>query len=386
MKSTLALIHTQCGPYHLARVRALSKIYSGEVKLIQLAEKEEQREWTVDAQNINLATIDDGSLTAVPENVLTAKLLAHLKTIQPTVLVIAGYAYQPMRAAAEWAKKNEVFTIMLSDSHYLDKPRNLIIEKLKGLWICKHFDAAFVSGASAALYLQNLGFPSNRIWRTYDVVDNSYFAEVSEKIKQWEQPQKQLQLPEQYFLYVGRFSPEKNLLRLLEAYQIYCQQMLANNQQIWSLVLVGSGSQEHELKLKVKQLGLQNIYWEGFKQLDTLPYYYGLASALILPSTSEPWGLVVNEAMACSLPVLVSDRCGCLLDLVFPGINGYVFNPFEVENMANALIYLSRLPAQQLQKMGRVSNKIISNYTLDNWAEALADCAMFLCQTNKTIR
>lgn len=383
MGNVIALIHTQCGPYHLARVRALCKIYSGEVKLIQLVAKEEQREWKVDNQNINLATIDDGSLTEVSKNVLTAKLLAHLKTIQPTVLVIAGYAYQPMRAAAQWAKKNEVLTIMLSDSHYLDKPRNLIIERLKGLWICKHFDAAFVAGASAALYLHNLGFPGNRIWRTYDVVDNSYFAEVSKEIEQWEQPRKKLQLPEQYFLYVGRLSPEKNLLRLLEAYQIHCQHMLEDNQKSWSLVLVGSGSQEHELKLRAKQLGLQNVCWEGFKQLGTLPYYYGLASALILPSTSEPWGLVVNEAMACSLPVLISDRCGCLLDLVFPGINGYVFNPFEVENIANALIYLNKLPAQQLQKMGQASDKIISNYTLDNWAEALADCARFLCQNNE---
>lgn len=380
MVATLVLIHTQCGPYHIARVKALQQIYSGEVELIQLASKEKQREWTVNANTTTkLTTIHDGDQTEISATTLTNNLLIHLKKIQPSVVVIAGYASQPMRAAAQWAKTHNIPTVMFSDSHHLDKPRNFLKEKLKGFWICKYFDAAFVSGASAALYLNSLGFPADRIWRTYDVVDNNYFTKLAEEARQQGSRLRiKLHLPKRYFLYVGRFSPEKNLIRLLEAYQLYHQQMQINDRESWSLVLVGSGPQENALKEKVVQMGLKNVFWQGFKQVDMLPYYYGLSSALILPSISEPWGLVVNEAMACSLPVLISDRCGCLLDLVFPGVNGYVFNSLNIDKMATTLIHLSELPSYQLEEMGKSSQKIINNYTLQNWAKALVDCAQFL--------
>ncbi|MBD2459660.1 glycosyltransferase family 4 protein [Oscillatoria sp. FACHB-1407] len=371
--NTIAIIHTQCGPYHLARAQALTSIYPGSVDLIQLTSQERQRQWVVDAYPIPITTIADGVLESLSSTHLINRLLDHLTKTLPTVLVVAGYSHPAMRAAIKWGKHRRVPVILLSDSQYCDRPRNLLLETIKGNWIRKHCDAAFVAGASASHYLETLGFPRHKIWRGYDVVDNHHFGQASQIILQHEADERQkLGLPKNYLLYVGRFAQEKNLLRLLEAFKLYQYQTRLPP---WSLVLVGGGEQEVTLKVKANQLGLQNLIWSGFKQIDELPAYYSLASALILPSVSEPWGLVVNEAMACGLPILVSERCGCVLDLVFPGINGYVFNPLDTQSLVGAIVDLTMQSQDQRIQMGKHSRQIISNYTLESWAKALTDCA-----------
>ena len=82
---------------------------------------------------------------------------------------------------------------------------------------------------------------------------------------------------------------------------------------------------------------MEDVLLPGFKQYPELPLYYGLAGAFVLPSLTEPWGLVVNEAMAAGLPVVVSDRCGCASDLVRPGENGFAFDPCDIEQLAALL-------------------------------------------------
>ncbi|MBK4728709.1 glycosyltransferase family 4 protein [Oxynema sp. CENA135] len=373
MKSSnkIALIHTQFGPYHFARAKNFIQKSPVPVRLIQLASQEAQREWVVDFDTPEVITVANGTLEAFASKTIVHKLVEHLNKISPSLIAVAGYRHPAMRAATRWARRHNVATVLLSDSQYLDRPRNPVIEKLKSLWIRKNFDAAFVAGASASLYLSNLGFPRNRIWRGYDVVDNNYFFSNAETTRQQEKEiRKKLSLSKYYFLYVGRFSPEKNLLRLLKAYQAYCHNV---EQTAWSLVLVGSGPQETELKTKATDLGLKNVFWLGFKQINELPTYYALASSLILPSVSEPWGLVVNEAMACGLPILISDRCGCVPDLVFPGINGYLFDAFDVDSIASAMISISRQSNDRWKKMQHSSRQIIANYTTEQWSQALLD-------------
>lgn len=372
MQDNIVIIHTQFGPYHFARVKVLAQLYFGSVRLIQLASQEALRQWVVDANTPEVITVAQGTLETLAPKIIAQKLTNILAKIAPSIIIVAGYSHPAMRAAVAWARHHGVATVMLSDSQHLDRPRHPLKEVVKSTWIRRNFDAAFVAGASASFYLSSLGFPRDRIWRGYDVVDNNHFdqgAEVSRN--QGDNFRKTLNLPERYFLYLGRFSPEKNLLRLLESYQIYHQKI---QHDAWSLVLVGSGSQENALKIKATQLGLKNIFWKGFKQLEELPQYYGFASAFILPSISEPWGLVVNEAMACGLPILISDRCGCVSDLVFPGINGHVFDPFNVEKIANSMLVLSSKSDSQREKMKLASRQIIANYTPETWAESIIDC------------
>jgi glycosyltransferase involved in cell wall biosynthesis len=113
----------------------------------------------------------------------------------------------------------------------------------------------------------------------------------------------------------------------------------------------------------------------GFKQYPDLPAYYGLASAFIHASTTEQWGLVVNEAMASGLPVLVSNRCGCAQDLVREGVNGFTFDPYNVEEMANVMLRLTETPKHRLTEMGDASRQLISAWGPERFARGLHDAA-----------
>jgi glycosyltransferase involved in cell wall biosynthesis len=240
----------------------------------------------------------------------------------------------------------------------------------KRAWVSRHFDAAFTAGAVSAGYARALGFGPSQIWRGYDVVDNDAFARGAELARsRGSSLLQELGLPQQVFVYVGRFSPEKNLQALLDATVEYRRRA---GSAAWGMLLVGAGPDASALERRVSELR-GSVAMTGFRQIDQLPEVYAAASALILPSTSEPWGLVVNEAMACGLPILASERCGAALDLVFPGINGYIFDPDSVDDMVQAML---RMSAERVDRkaMGLASQRIVANYTLETWAAALSDC------------
>ena len=123
-----------------------------------------------------------------------------------------------------------------------------------------------------------------------------------------------LGLPERYFLASARFIEKKNLSGLLHAYAAYRR---ATPDDPWSLVVLGDGELRPELERLRGELGLDDVVsFPGYRSYQELPAYYGLASCFVHASTTEQWGLVVNEAMAAGLPVLVSNRCGCAANLV----------------------------------------------------------------------
>jgi len=160
--------------------------------------------------------------------------------------------------------------------------------------------------------------------------------------------------------------PEKNLFRLLEAYARYCEQA----DDPWSLVMCGDGPLGPSLKQFVAERRLPRVVWPGFVQIDRLPAFYALARAFILPSVKEPWGLVVNEAMACGLPVLVSRQCGCAADLVAPGRNGYVYDAADADALYRLMTMVSGVTFK-LAPMGEASREIIRRWSPDTFAESL---------------
>ena len=97
-----------------------------------------------------------------------------------------------------------------------------------------------------------------------------------------------------------------------------------------------------------------------FQNQSKMPIVYRLADVFVLPSSVETWGLSVNEAMACSRAVLVSDKAGCAVDLVEIGRNGYVFDPHDVDDLIQKMTDYTKSKAR---KMGKESFKIIQNWT-----------------------
>ncbi|MCS4047506.1 glycosyltransferase involved in cell wall biosynthesis [Salinibacter ruber] len=239
--------------------------------------------------------------------------------------------------------------------------------------IVSHFAAGLVGGTPHRAYLRELGVSKDSIFTGYDVVDNEHFAAGAEVVRNSGQNSRdQHSLPDQYFLASGRFVPKKNFPRLIKAFAHYRRRVSSEG---WDLVLLGEGPERDAIEETIDTEDVrESVHLPGFKQYGELPSYYGLAGAFVHASTREQWGLVVNEAMAAGLPVLVSDRCGCAPDLVDEGRNGFTFDPYDPSDLAG---YMHRIAHRDVdrEKMGVTSRDIITNWGPERFATGLREAA-----------
>ena len=291
-------------------------------------------------------------------------LWQRLSALDPEVVLVPGYYIVPGIAAAVWARLHGRKSVLMTESTREDHQRSGWKELGKAWLIRLLFGWAVVGGSRHASYLAALGFPQARVRRFYDVVDNDRLYHRAQQLRR----AGGAQLPARYFLYVGRLAPEKNLAGLLAAYQRY-----RAGGGSWALILAGDGAERARLTAQATSSGYAaDIHFAGHKSSAELPLYYAFASCFVLPSTREPWGLVVNEAAACGLPVIVSDRCGCADDLVVDGLNGFVFDPGVPEQLVRSLEAMESLSQQQWAQMSAESLRRIAGYSPDHFGEQIA--------------
>ena len=302
---------------------------------------------------------------------LARAVWGRLSRLQASSVLVPGWATAPAVAAALWAKLHGRRSILMTETTEADHRRVWWKELPKRVIIRLLFDCAIVGGKPHARYLERLGVFPGRIAQYYDVVDNRFYEEETACARQSPESRQATGLPERYFLYVGRLAPEKNVATCLRAYARYRAQGGT-----WPLVLVGDGPERQALEKQSRDAEIRDqVTFAGLKSARETALYYAFAGCFLLPSTREPWGLVVNEAMASGLPVIVSKRCGCVEDLVEPGNNGYLFDPENEMELANRMLAVSKSSADVLRRMGRRSQEIIAGYSPDRWATEVARLA-----------
>ena len=358
----IVALTTVSGPYILARWQAFSTRFTGSFYLIEFGRTSDIYQWEYQETEIPYQRIilsEKSAQSQSPFN-LSRLLFRELKRIDPDLLVINGYAQLGMLSASIWSRLYQKSAIICSESKEDDAPRFWWLELVKS-WIIKGFNAALVGGQSHKHYLRKLGMDPDAIFLGYDVVDNSTFH--PDKIKHLPNP-----LERPYFLAINRFVPKKNLLFLLSAYAAYYQQAGGD---CWNLVLCGDGQLRPQIEEQISKLGLQNlVHLPGFLQQDELLPYFAHAGCFIHASTTEQWGLVVNEAMAAGLAVLVSNRCGCFEDLVVEGVNGFGFDPQNSQQLTNLMLTISSESFDR-QKMGQAALEHIQKFSPEYFAEGL---------------
>ncbi|MFZ4641497.1 MAG: glycosyltransferase [Nodosilinea sp.] len=265
-----------------------------------------------------------------------------------------------MLFALAWGRRFGKKIILFSESTEADCVRFPWKERLKS-YLVKQYGSALVGGKPQKRYMVKLGMPEEAIFFGYNVVGNDTFHPG--KIRQLPRP-----LAPPYFLTINRFIPKKNLPFLIDAYAAY--RHIAGHG-AWHLVLCGDGPLGLQLEQQINTLGLGAvIHLPGFLQQEDLLPYFAHASCFIHASTHEPWGLVVNEAMAAGLPVLVSNRCGCFEDLVIEGLNGFGFDPENQHQLVNLMVQASSRQVD-LTAMGQASLVHIQNYDPAYFAQGL---------------
>ena len=359
-KRVRAAIYFQMfSPYIMARLKAASQVC--DVIGIEGSRLSAAYAWDpiLEDQSFERRTLFvESSIEEVEPAKVIAAVRSALDASDPDVVVAGGWSQSDALAMLLWARRRNRPAILMSESTAIDAKRHWLREGIKRR-IVSQFDAALVGGKPQEDYAVALGMTRERVFRGYNVVDNDFFAEGAQAAREdAENLRPKLGLPEYYFLASNRFIEKKNLARLIEAYRRYHAQSVGDP---WHLVMLGDGPLRSTLEGQVREAGLaRHVHFRGFKQYQELPAYFALAGAFCHVSTVEQWGLVVNEAMASGLPVMVSRNCGCAHDLVLDGFNGYVVDPYDVAQMAGRLEQLAS--AVDLSAMGQASRGLVAAY------------------------
>jgi glycosyltransferase involved in cell wall biosynthesis len=374
----LAVCFTNFGPYHLARLRALAARLRQEGDCLiayEVASSERTYPWLrrQETEPFDWITLfPDRVLESLSPSECARTMTRALDRDLPDVLGIVGYARPESMAAARWARRHGQTAILLSESQAIDRRRVWWKELVKARRV-RLFDAALVGGARHHDYLRTLGMPAHRIALGYNAVDNEYYR--SSALAWRNSPEGPRGLPEApFFLSVCRFVPEKNLLRLIEAFGLYRDQAAPGKG--WDLVLCGDGPEARSLDAAIAASDhAEAIHRPGFLQADALSRLFAFASAFVLPSLSEPWGLVVNEAASTALPLLVSERAGCVTALVPEpeGTTGARFDPLDIEDITHKLTWMTQLTSEERQSMGQRAAEVVEEWGPDRFAQGMLE-------------
>lgn len=363
----IALLFRSYGPYHLARLIDLRRRAS--VLALEFSDIDSEYDWRVTEkkQSAGVISLSKGQDSRVQT---LAALDDWLNTFSPDVVAIPGYAEPLALLAACVCQGLGIPTVLMSDSHNLNNQRNPIRESLKRRMLSL-FHSALVAGTPQKDYLVGLGFPARRISLGYDVVDNRHFADGVRLRQARASHTTSGNRDRHHFLCCSRLIEGKNINFLINAYRRYRDMA---GEDAWSLTIAGDGPLDAAIACQIAGLCLtEHVHLAGRASYEELPALYASAGAFVFPSLAETWGLVINEAMAASLPVLVSNAVGCNADLVQDGINGYVFDPADTARLATLLDEIATTPKRQA--MGDASLRIIRDWDLDRFSSGMIQAA-----------
>lgn len=372
MKRRLVILTEIISPYRIPLFNALAQHAEVDLHVIFLAETDPiLRQWQVYKEEIQFShqVLPSWRKRLGKYNwLLNRGVVRALVASAPDVILCGGYNYIASWQALLWARGRNIPFFLWSESTQQDQRRgHALVELLKTEFLRK-CRGLVVPGRSAQEYARTLQIDEGRIFTAPNAVDNDLFSQAAAAARQNAAAcRAELSLPERYFLFVGRLVRDKGVFELLSAYAKLDQSM---RQQI-GLVFVGDGASRRELEAAAARIAPGVIRFAGFAQRDQLATYYALADMLILPTYTDPWGLVVNEAMACGLPIILSRAAGCAAELVRENWNGLLVPPRDVSSLTLAMRSLADQP-DLCAEMGANSAQQISHYSPKEWSRGIA--------------
>jgi glycosyltransferase involved in cell wall biosynthesis len=389
----LAIHFARLGPYHLARLRSACEVLAPlgwRVVALEIAGLDATYEWEQESGGggewERVTVFPNGVFERVPAGEMKGGIIRELNRLRPDAVAIAGWGTVDARVCLDWCKRNDAKAIVMSETRAVDGRRVWWKEWVKSR-IVRRFDAALCGGESHRRYLVQLGMPEGRVALGYNVVDNDFFKSRTADCASFSDGP--------YFLASNRFVERKNLGRLVEGYKLFQDSVFriqgAEKTGVWPLVLLGDGELRGDLEARCAELGLkivmgfshegagstevQNlklnsyklktpaasglVYFAGFRQIGELRAFYAGAGAFVHPALEEPWGLVINEAMASGLPVLSSRNVGAAEELVVEGKTGFLFDPRDVNSIAESLFKMFSMSEPERCKMGLEAREML---------------------------
>jgi glycosyltransferase involved in cell wall biosynthesis len=313
-----------------------------------------------------------GSYDDVPLRKLVTAATADVLMNPGELVVLPGYhriEYWAMLIVCILLRRKRA---VFCDSTAYDGDKNHWKEKAKAFFF-RHCDGFFCYGVRSKEYVESYGVNERKIFYRCQAAALPHGYDASAVLAHYENNGGDAATTPR-FVYVGRLSVEKGLFDLLEAFRYLRDQMPEAK-----LDIVGAGLLRDELVERTRRLGLESaITFLGAKTQEEIGQRLMRSAALILPSHREPWGLVVNEALSYGCPVVVSNICGCVPELVLDGVTGYSFPIGDIRALCAAMIAAARMSIDRLSAAKRCLD-LIAKYSPERAAsEILRGCVKML--------
>jgi glycosyltransferase involved in cell wall biosynthesis len=292
-------------------------------------------------------------------------LTRHLLRWQPDAILVIGWKFKSHLHVIRYFKE-KIPVHFRGDSTLIDESSYSILKRAIRFivlrYVYRFVDKAWYVGTHNRAYYEKFGIKNDRLIFVPQAVDNMRFSRTDElrQKAQMLRLKHNIGLNDIVFLYAGKLKPEKGTLELLKA---FINAAIPNTH----LIFVGYGIAEKELKIIAADRS--DIHFLGSKSQTDMPLMYALADVLVMPSQSDTWGMVLNEAMASGMPVIASDRCGGAIDLIDEGKNGFIFRSKDVIQLS--LLMTSICDKDKIQAMSVHSLRKIKQFSYTVAAEAI---------------
>jgi glycosyltransferase involved in cell wall biosynthesis len=307
--------------------------------------------------------------TVSPLSPISRGILRRLQNTDGTpafdALWVHGYASVNALHAILAANSLGIPVLLRAESWLADRPRGLRTLAAKHLFfrlLRPAIAATLPIGSQNRAYWAHYFGPDMPQFLMPYAVDNAYFAQRA-AAAYTNQLLNELRLaPDRpVILFASKLQPRKHAGDLLEAYARLCTHSHGRTPY---LLIVGDGEERGRLETRARELALEGVRFLGFRNQSELPAFFALADVFVLPSRHEPWGLIVNEAMASGCAVVVSDEVGANPDLITDGVEGFVFPVGNIDALTAALSRVLSSP-EQAKRMGQAAKTRIANWDFD---------------------
>lgn len=367
-KHRVAILTEIISPYRIPVFNALAEDPDIELDVLFFAETESRRSWQIPKEKIRFSyKVLKGIITgrsAHDDSIFFNPLVVfELIKGRHDTIIVGGFHHPTAWLALVYAYIARKRLLLHSESTLEDKRSGTEVkERLKRFFV-RHSSGYIVPGTPQRRYLLSLGAKRDNIWKAPNSVDTELFSKaLEEREQQKEEIKEKLGIRGTVMLYVGRMIDAKGVKDLIEAFMGIQEKHSDAN-----LVLVGEGPDMEKYEKFCLEKKIPRLIFTGFKDQEELPQYYAIADIFVFPTHTDPWGLVINEAMLSGLPVVCSQAAGAAEDLVKHGLNGFLHKSGDIDAIRG---HICRLLGDRERRdaMGRRSREIINGYTPANMA------------------